>query len=86
MARDALPDKIHAALIERARGGRIIGAIARDATVIEAREKPVQMKANDGNDDPTAPDNPSPPRKRGHPRKDEARPKPEPMRLERQIT
>ena len=31
-ARGALPDKIHAALIERALGGRIIGAIARDAT------------------------------------------------------
>ena len=39
-ARGALPDKIHAALIERAARGRIIGAIARDATEIEAREKP----------------------------------------------
>src|SRR5271166_2270381 len=39
-ARGALPDKIHAMLIERALGGRIIGAIARDATEIEAREKP----------------------------------------------
>ena len=85
-ARGALPDKIHAALIERALGGRIIGAIARDATEIEAREKPVQMKANDGKDDPPAPDNPPPPRKRGRPRKDEQRPKPEPTRLERQVT
>ena len=83
-ARGALPDKIHAALIERALGGRIIGAIARDATEIEAREKPVQMKANDGKDDPRAPDHPRPPRKRGRPRKDEPRPKPEPTRLERQ--
>ena len=49
-----LPDKIHAALIERTLGGRIIGAIARDATEIEAREKPVQNKANDGKDDPPA--------------------------------
>src|SRR5271166_1754159 len=48
---------------------RILGAIARDATEIEAREKPVQNKANDGKDDPPAPDNP-PPRKRGRPRKD----------------
>jgi Transposase DDE domain/Transposase domain (DUF772) len=85
-ARGALPDKIHAALIERALGGRIIGAIARDATEIEAREKPVQNKANDGKDDPPAPDNPPPPRKRGRPRKDEQRPKPEPTRLERQVT
>src|SRR5271165_3114048 len=83
-ARGELPDKIHAALIERALGGRIIGAIARDATEIEAREKPVQNKANDGKDDPPAPDNP-PPRKRGRPRKDEQRPKPEPTRLERQV-
>ena len=60
-------------------------AIARDATEIEAREKPVQNKANDGKDDPPAPDNPPPPRKRGRPRKDEQRPKPEPTRLERQV-
>ena len=44
------------ALIERALGGRIIGAIARGATEIEACEKPVQNKANDGKDDPPAPD------------------------------
>ena len=44
------------------------------------------MKANDGKDDPPAPDNPPPPRKRGRPRKDEQRPKPEPTRLERQVT
>ena len=56
-----------------------------DATEIEAREKPVQMKANDGKDDPPASD-PPPPRKRGRPRKDEQRPKPEPTRLERQVT
>ena len=54
-ARGELPDKIHAALIKRALGGRIIGAIARDATVIEAREKPVQKKANDGKDGLTSP-------------------------------
>ena len=85
-AQGELPDKIHAALIERALGGRIIGAIARDATEIEAREKPVEMKANDGKDNPPAPDHPPPPRKRGRPRKDEQRPKPEPTRLERQVT
>ena len=54
-ARGALPDKIHAALIERALGGRIIGAIARDATEIEAREKPVQNTANDGKTIPRRP-------------------------------
>jgi DDE family transposase/transposase-like protein DUF772 len=85
-ARGALPDKIHAALIERALGGRIIGAIARDATEIEARERPVQMKANGGKDDPPAPENPPPQRKRGRPRKGEERPKAEPTRIERQVT
>src|SRR5271167_4381619 len=80
-----LPGRMHAALIERSLGGRIVGVIARDATKIEAREKPVQNKANDGKDDPPASD-PPPPRKRGRPRKDEQRPKPEPTRLERQVT
>jgi len=79
-AQGELPDRIHAALIERALGGRIVGAIARDATEIEAREKPIQNKANDGKDDPP------PPRKRGRPRKGEERPKPEPTRIERQAT
>src|SRR5271165_2505619 len=46
-AQGDLPDKMHAALIERSLGGRIVGVIARDATEIEAREKPVQIKAND---------------------------------------
>jgi len=84
-ARSELPDKVHAALIERSLAGRIIGAIARDATEIEAREKPIQNKPKDGKDDPPAPDNPPPPRKRGRPRKDDERPKPEPTRLERQV-
>ena len=85
-ARGELPDKVHAALIERALGGRIIGAIARDATEIEAREKPVQNKPNGGKDYPPPPENPPPPRKRGRPRKDDERPKPEPTRIERQVT
>src|SRR5271155_4225917 len=37
-----LPDKMHAALSERPRGGRIGGVIARDATESEPREKPVK--------------------------------------------
>ena len=81
-----MPDRIHAALIGRAFGGRIVGAIAPDATEIEAREKPVQDEPNGGKDDPPPPENPSPPRKRGRPRKDEQRPKPEPTRIERQVT
>ncbi len=38
---------MHAALIERALGGRIIGAIARDAPEIKAREKPDEKGNND---------------------------------------
>jgi hypothetical protein len=85
-AQGDLPDKMHAALIERSLGGRIVGVIARDATEIEAREKPAVKEANDKKDDPPPPDGAQPPRKRGRPRKDEQRPKPEPTRLERQTS
>ena len=89
-AQGDLPDKMHAALVERSLGGRIVGVIARDATEIEAREKPVEREkpapkeADDKKDDPPSPDGAQ--RKRGRPRKDEERPKPEPTRLERQAT
>jgi len=83
-AQGDLPDKMHAALIERALGGRIVGVIARDATEIEAREKPPPKKADDRKDDPPPSAAAQPPRKRGRRRKDEPRPKPEPTRLERQ--
>src|SRR6202166_1241057 len=82
-ARGDLPGKMHAALIARTLGGRIVGVIARDATEIEAREKPAKKETNAKNDDPPPPDSAAP-RKRGRPRKDEQRPKPEPTRLERQ--
>ncbi|MFZ0205686.1 MAG: hypothetical protein WAL59_06130 [Roseiarcus sp.] len=59
---------MHAALIERTLGGRIVGVIARDATEIEAREKPAKKETNDKNDDPPPPDRAAPPRKRGRPR------------------
>jgi hypothetical protein len=84
-AQGDLPDKMHAALIERSLGGRIVGVIARDATEIEAREKPAARETNDKKDDPPS-DGAQPPRKRGRPRKDEQRPKPEPTRLERQTS
>ena len=83
-AQGDLPDKMHAALIERALGGRIIGAIARDATTIEAREKPVEK--NKKNDPPPPSASAPPQKKRGRPRKGEEQPKPEPTRLERQTT
>src|SRR6202795_4866641 len=59
-------------LIERTHEDRLVGHISRDATAIEAREKPVKTAA------------PEPPkRKRGRPRKGEAVAKREPPRLER---
>ena len=85
-AQGDLPDKMHAALIERSLGGRIVGVIARDATEIEARERPAKKETNDKEDDPPPPHGARPTRKRGRPRKDEQRPKPEPTRLERQTT
>jgi hypothetical protein len=79
---------MHAALIERALGGRIIGAIACDATEIEAREKPVEKSNKDASSPPptcaSSTVGAEPQRKRGRPRKGEERPKPEPIRLERQ--
>jgi hypothetical protein len=91
-AQSDLPGRMHAALIERALGGRIIGAIARDATEIEAREKPVEKDKKDKDGPSPPPASPSPPtddelrKKRGRPRQGEERPKPEPTRLERQET
>ena len=84
-----LPDRMHAALVERALGGRIIGAVARDATEIEAREKPIK-KQDDPPPPPAAPppapaSAPTPP-KRGRPKKGEQPPAAEPTRLERQAT
>ena len=85
-AQGDLPDKMHAALIDRALGGRIIGTIARDATEIEAREKPVEKEKNSRKTVRHHHPPSIPPRKRGRPRKDEQRPKPEPTRLERQTS
>jgi hypothetical protein len=63
----------HEALIKRTHEDRLVGHISRDATAIEAREKPVKTVA------------PEPPkRKRGRPRKGEVVEKKEPRRLERQ--
>ena len=69
-ANSALPSRLHEALITRTHADRLVGHISRDATSIEAREKP--MKA-------ARPEK----KKRGRPRKGEERPKEIP-RLERQ--
>jgi hypothetical protein len=70
-----VPERAHEALIERTLEDHLIGHIARDATAIEAREKP------DRHEKPQAE---APKRKRGRPRKGEVVPQKEPRRIERQ--
>jgi hypothetical protein len=78
-ARSELPSRIHEALIKRTYEDRLVGHISRDATAIEAREKPVKTAA------PAASPSAQPSkRKRGRPRKGEVVDKKEPRRLERQ--
>jgi hypothetical protein len=76
-ARSALPSRIHEALIKRTYEDRLVGHISRDATAIEAREKPVKTAP------PAASTAARPKRKRGRPRQGEVVEK-EPRRLERQ--
>jgi transposase len=73
-AKSELPSRVHEALIKRTHEDRIVGHISRDATAIEAREKPVRIEAPE-----------KPKRKRGRPKKGEVVAK-EPRRLERQGT
>jgi transposase len=85
-AQGDLPDKMHAELIERTLGGRIIGTIARDATEIEAREKPAKkadapQPVTDGAQ-PASDQKPE--SKQRRPRDKAERPAQEPTRLERQ--
>src|SRR6202140_1439260 len=78
-AGSALPCRLHEALIKRSYEDRLVGHISRDATAIEAREKPVKTAA------PAASPSGQPSkRKRGRPRKGEVVEKKEPRRLERQ--
>jgi hypothetical protein len=76
-ARSALPCRLHEALIKRSYEDRLVGHLARDATAIEAREKPMKIAA------------PAPTpakRKRGRPKKGEVVEKKAPRRIERQAT
>jgi hypothetical protein len=73
-ARSELPSRVHAALIKRTHQDRLVGHISRDATAIEAREKPVKLGVP-----------PQPKRQRGRPKKGEVVEN-KPRRLERQAT
>jgi hypothetical protein len=73
-----LPEQVHEHLVRDGLHDHILGHIARDATEIDAREKP---KAKPQSADPPPP---KPPRRRGRPRKGEI-PPPKPLtRIERQ--
>lgn len=60
-----LPDRVHAAMIQKSYEKEIIGHISRDSTAIQAREKPAKKKPEAK---PVA-------KKRGRPKKGEERPK-----------
>ena len=81
-AESSLPARVHEALIQKTHKDRVVGHISRDATAIEAREKPV--KAAPVPEPAEAPA--QAPRKRGRPKKGEAVAKKEPRRLERQTS
>ena len=91
-AASELPDQMHEALVKRTLADRIVGCVARDATEIDAREKPAKSgKSGPRDGAPPPPPSPTPPaaaeppapRRRGRPKKGEERPKPA-TRLERQ--
>jgi len=74
-ATHSLPEKIHEAMVIKHCGQKLAGHLSRDATAIEAREKPVKTEAL-----------PTPKGKPGRPRKDQiVSPKP-PKRVELQVT
>jgi Transposase DDE domain/Transposase domain (DUF772) len=45
-AKSGLPERVHEALVRRTYTDRLVGHISRDATAIEAREKPVKIAAS----------------------------------------
>lgn len=78
-AESELGDKVHEALVKTQLSEQLIGHIARDATAIEGREKPVK-KAKPPKETATVP------KKRGRPKKGEVREdKPEEKRMLRQV-
>ena len=89
-AASELPDQMHEALVKRTLADRIVGCVARDATEIDAREKPAKSGPGDGAPPPPSATPPAAaelpaPRRRGRPKKGEERPKAT-TRLERQAT
>lgn len=73
-SRTELPQKLHEAMVREHLASKLAGHVSRDATAIDAREKPA----------PKAPAPARTPRKRGRPVQGQARPPVPPTRLERQ--
>ncbi len=76
-ARDQLPQRVHENMVKTHAGDKLVGHISRDATAIEAPERPAPKSAT-----PT----PTAPRPRGRPKKGQERPAPPPKRLALQPT
>jgi hypothetical protein len=74
-AQDQLPQRIHENMVTVHAGPKLVGHVSRDATAIEAPERPAPKPAA----------TPKPPRQRGRPRKGEERLPPPPKRLELQL-
>jgi Transposase DDE domain/Transposase domain (DUF772) len=74
-ARQKLADTVHAALVQTYVGEQVVMHISRDATHIEAREKPAKKPKKE----------PQPKKKRGRRKKDEPAPQPELTRLQKQF-
>jgi hypothetical protein len=75
-AADQLPQRIHENMVKVHAGPKLVGHVSRDATAIEAPERPAPKLAPE----------PKPSRKRGRPKNGEVRPTPPPKRLEVQPT
>jgi hypothetical protein len=73
-----LPQNIHEAMVIKYCGQKLAGHISRDATAIEAREKPVKTEKDEVT--------PGPKRKRGRPRKGEVLPSKPEKRVDLQAT
>jgi hypothetical protein len=76
-SRDGLGQTVHEAMVKQHAGPKLAGHVSRDATEIDAREKPHRKEAKSGQIQAK--------RKRGRPRKGEDRPKKEPKRLDLQL-
>jgi hypothetical protein len=76
-SRGGLGEKIHEAMVKQHAGPKLAGHVSRDATQIDAREKPFRKDPKEAKSKPK--------RKRGRPRQGEAKAIKEPKRLDLQL-